>query len=259
MVGYTQMKADSMIITQSPITAPTDAELARWRKATPLLNYDHPAIAELVARRDWLLLAEYERIGAVYNFVRDEIQFGYNIADDLPASGVLSDGIGQCNTKGTLLMAVLRAVGVPCRFHGFTIDKALQKGAITGVAYQLAPRNIIHSWVEIWHGDSWIELEGFILDREYLRALQKRFASHRGAFCGFGAATPDLQSPSVDWVGKDTYIQKDGINQDFGLFDSPDVFYPRFGVNLSGIKRWIFLKIVRERMNRNMTQIRSSL
>jgi hypothetical protein len=45
-------------------------------------------------------------------------------------------------------MALLRAVGVPCRFHGFTIDKALQKGAITGVAYQLAPRNIIHSWAD---------------------------------------------------------------------------------------------------------------
>jgi hypothetical protein len=148
-------------------------------------------------------------------------------------------------------------VGVPCRFHGFTIDKALQKGAITGVAYQLAPRNIIHSWVEIWHGDAWIQLEGFILDREYLTALQKRFASHRGAFCGFGAATPDLQSPSVDWVGKDTYIQRDGINQDFGLFDSPDAFYARFGVNLSGIKRWIFLNIVRGRMNSNVMNIRS--
>jgi hypothetical protein len=39
----------------------------------------------------------------------------------------------------TLLMALLRAMGVPCRFHGFTINKALQRGAITGVAYRLAP------------------------------------------------------------------------------------------------------------------------
>lgn len=66
------------------------------------------------------------------NFVRDEVTFGYNASDDLPASRVLADHIGQCNTKGTLLMALLRAVGVACRFHRFTIDKALQKGAITG-------------------------------------------------------------------------------------------------------------------------------
>ena len=77
---------------------------------------------------------------------------------------------------------LLRAVGVACRFHGFTIDKALQRGAITGLAYRLAPRNIIHSWVEVWSGEQWVQLEGFILDRKYLGALQKQFARHRGAF-----------------------------------------------------------------------------
>lgn len=144
-------------------------------------------------------LNTYERIGAVYDFVRNEIAFGYNARDDLPASQVLADGIGQCNTKGTLLMALLRGVGVPCRFHGFTIDKTLQKGAITGLAYRLAPRNIVHSWVEVWFGGNWIELEGFILDRAYLSALQSKFAAHKGAFCGYGVATPDLQCPRVEW------------------------------------------------------------
>ena len=97
------MKADTMNITQAPSTAPSDAELARWRKATPLLNYDHSAIAEIVARRDWLQLAEYERIGAVYNFVRDEIPFGYNTADDLPASRVLSDGTPDAGRSSAVL------------------------------------------------------------------------------------------------------------------------------------------------------------
>lgn len=115
-------------------------ELQQLTLPTALLDFTHPAIEGLVAARGWGALSEYERIGAVYDFVRDEIAFGYNESDDLPASRVLADGIGQCNTKGTLLMALLRAVGIPCRFHGFTIDKALQKGAITGVAYLLAPR-----------------------------------------------------------------------------------------------------------------------
>lgn len=221
-----------------------------------MLNYDHPAIADLVARRGWMQLGEYERIGAVYNFVRDDIAFGYNASDDLPASTVLADGLGQCNTKGTLLMALLRAVGVACRFHGFTIDKALQKGAITGIAYQLAPPSIIHSWVEVWTEAKWIRLEGFILDRKYLSALQLRFVDHRGAFCGYGASTPNLQKPPVDWFGKDTFIQKDGINKDFGLFDSPDDFYAQHGVNLSGIKRWVYKRVIRHAMNRNVQRIR---
>lgn len=243
------------IIQPSP-TAPSDKDLAGWRQSTALLDYDHTAIRTLIKQRGWMQLGEHARIGAVYNFVRDDISFGYNASDDLPASTVLADGIGQCNTKGTLLMALLRAVGVACRFHGFTIDKTLQKGAITGIAYQLAPPSIIHSWVEIWTEAKWIRLEGFILDRKYLRALQRRFVDHRGAFCGYGAATPNLQKPPVDWIGKDTFIQKDGINKDFGLFDSPDDFYAQHGVNLSGIKRWVYKRVIRHSMNRNVQRIR---
>ncbi len=225
--------------------------------ATPLLDVHHPDIEALVARRGWRTLSPYDRIGAVYDFVRNEIAFGYNEGDELPASRVLADGIGQCNTKSTLLMALLRAVGIPCRFHGFTIDKPLQKGAITGLAYWLAPQRIIHSWVEVSLEGRWIALEGFILDAPYLASLQRRFPQAR-RFCGYGAATPDLSAPGVEWRGQDTYIQKEGIADDFGVFDSPDAFYARHGSNLSGIKRWLYERVIRHAMNRNVARVRAS-
>ncbi|MCV2370749.1 transglutaminase-like domain-containing protein [Roseateles oligotrophus] len=223
--------------------------------ATPLLDYQHSSVAQLVAARGWRNLAEFERIGAIYDFVRNELPFGYNASDDMPASAVLADGYGQCNTKSTLLMALLRASGVACRLHGFTIDKALQKGAVSGIAFWLAPRNIVHSWVEVSFKNAWINLEGFILDQGYLAAVQERFAGQM-AFCGYGIATPDLAAPAVQWRGSHTYIQKDGINQDFGLFDSPDAFYARHGVNLSGLKRWLYSKLIRHGMNRRVAKIR---
>ena len=237
-------------------TSQREPEEKRLLQSTALLDYRHPSLEALIGERGWRALPEFERIGAIYDFVRDAIPFGYNLTDDLPASQVLADGIGQCNTKGTLLMALLRGSGIPCRLHGFTIDKALQKGAVTGLAYLLAPRSILHSWVEIPFAGRWINLEGFILDKPYLQRLQQRFAGHRGAFCGFGAATPDLQNPPVDWLGADTYIQKSGINRDFGVFDSPDDFYARRGTNLGGFKRWLFQHVVRQWMNRNVARIR---
>lgn len=224
---------------------------------SPLLDFHHPDIQHLVHARGWRTLSPYARIGAVYDFVRNELAFGYNASDDLPASRVLADGIGQCNTKGTLFMALLRAVGIPCRIHGFTIDKSLQRGAITGVAYQLAPPSILHSWVEVLLEDRWVRLEGFILDQPYLRALQAAFADVEGRFCGFGAATTNLQSPMVDWQGQDTFIQKEGINQDFGVYDTPDAFYQARGVNLSGVKRWLYTRLIRHWMNRNVDAIRT--
>ena len=47
-------------------------------------------------------------------------------------------------------MALLRACGILCRVHGFTIDKKLQKGAMTGFVYRNVPQNVFHSWVEVY-------------------------------------------------------------------------------------------------------------
>ena len=105
----------------------------RYLTETPMLDFSAPAIQALIELRGWCSLGEFERIRAIYNYVRDEILFGYNTDDSISASKVLADGYGQCNTKGTLFMALLRGCGIPCRIHGFTIDKKLQKGAMTGL------------------------------------------------------------------------------------------------------------------------------
>ena len=228
----------------------------RYLRATQLLDYRHPALVELVRARGWAELLAVDQIAQTYDFVRNEIVFGYNEDDDIAASQVLADGYGQCNTKGTLLMALLRSCGVPCRFHGFTIDKELQKGAITGIAYRLAPRSIIHSWVEVLYDGEWVNLEGFILDRPYLCSIQARFETVDGPFCGYGVATQDLKDPPVEWHGQDTYIQREGINHDYGVFDAPDNFYLRHGTNLTGIKKLVYSRIMRHSINRNITRLR---
>ena len=117
---------------------------------TKMLDYSNENIKQLIRERKWSDMAEVERLKAIYTFVRDEILFGYNVDDSVPASRVLRDGYGQCNTKGTLFMALLRACDIPCRVHGFTIDKKLQQGAMTGIVYRNAPQNVFHSWVELY-------------------------------------------------------------------------------------------------------------
>lgn len=222
---------------------------------TPLLDYGNPAIQKLIAQRGWAALSEGERIGAAYDFVRNEVLFGYNSDDALPASRVLADGYGQCNTKGTLLMALLRALGIPCRFRGFTIDKRLQRGVVPELVYPLAPRNIIHSWVEVQHRGEWLELEGFILDQAVLTALQAAFPD-RNSLCAYGAGTDCLQAPNVAWSGKSTYIQKTGIIRDFGVFDSPDAFYADHR-QLTGFRGLVYRLIIRHWMNRRVAQMRA--
>ena len=214
-------------------------------------------IQALIWEKGWLKLERVARVKSIYQFVRDSIAFGYNQRDDLPASTILMDGYGQCNTKSTLLMALLRAAEIPNRIHGFTIDKALQKGAITGLWYWLAPKNILHSWVEVFVENEWYYLEGVILDNAYLSALQKANSNYKTTFCGFGVYTDSFQNPQIEWNLNHTFIQQKGINQDFGLFDSPDNFYEKHHQKIGVLKQFIFQNFARKTMNRNISRVRS--
>ncbi len=229
----------------------------KYLEETSMLNYNHPSIRYLVENRNWNQLDNFNKIKEIYNYVRDEILFGYNVSDNIPASQVLKDSYGQCNTKGTLFMALLRAVNIPCRIHGFTIDKKLQKGAMTGFVYANAPKNIFHSWVEVEFEGEWYELEAFILDTTYLNKLQIINAACEGAFFGYGVAVKDFQNPVIDWNKNNTYIQSEGITQDFGVYDSPDELLKEHHQELSKLKDFLYRNLGRHLMNRNIKKIRN--
>lgn len=230
----------------------------QYLQETKMLDFSNPGIQRLIEMKRWKERNEFDCLKSIYGFVKDEIAFGYNVDDDIPASKVLEDGYGQCNTKGTLFMALLRACEIPCRIHGFTIDKQLQKGAMSGFVYKNAPRNIFHSWVEVYFEDKWYELEAFILDQKYLSKLQKKFAGCAGSFCGYGVAVKDFQHPIVDFDRNNTYIQSEGITQDFGVYDSPDELLKNHHQEMSGIKAFAYRHLGRHLMNCNVKRIRNA-
>lgn len=229
----------------------------KYLEETPLLDFHNKKIEELVQTKKWMELEELDRIKEIYNYIRDSILFGYNVDDKIKASKVLKDGFGQCNTKGILFMALLRCCNIPCRIHGFTIDKKLQEGAMTGFVYKKAPKNILHSWVEVYYDNNWFELEGFILDKPYLTHLQNKFIEVNGPFMGYGVAVKDFKKPVIDFNKNNTYIQSEGINQDFGIYDNPDLLFNSYKQELSRFKRFLFRHYGRHKMNKNVKKVRS--
>lgn len=231
--------------------------MEKYLYETKILDYSNASIQKLLNQMGWRNLDIVSKVKAIYNFVRDEVKFGYNVSDDIPASQILKEGYGQCNTKATLLMALLRAAGIPNRIHGFTINKSLQKGAIMGIWYMLSPKNILHSWVEVWVNGQWYFLEGVILDKPYLTKLQEQNSNCKTTFCGFGVYTDNFQNPPIEWNNNNTFIQQKGINQDFGVFETPDDFYSKHQQKLNFFKRFVFQNIVRHIMNNNVQRIRN--
>lgn len=225
-------------------------------RPTPLVDFDHESLLRLIRARGWADLPEGDRIGAVYDFVRDEIPFGYNASDDRRASEVLADGLGQCNTKSTLLMALLRGVGIPARLHGGTVHRRLQRGVVPRLAYPIAPREILHTWVEVLVDGRWTALEGVILDAPYLAGVRALHPGTRGAHLGHAVGTDRLEDPPVAWTGSDTFVQATGLARDHGVFDDPDAFYARHGTNLGGVRSWLYRGVIRHLMNRNVARLR---
>jgi len=227
---------------------------------SPILDYESSLIQGV--------LSDLKKAGGIieqriasYLFVRDRILFGYNPdRDSIPASKVLLDGIGHCNTKSTLLGALLRGLGVPCRFHFFWIDKKVQQGIFPKHIYEHHIKDgVLHTWVEAFTGERWATLEGVILDQKYLDSARKLFPETK-KFEGWSISCPDLSAANTDWDGEnDTFIQKDSIVKDFGIFNTPDDYYERHGDNLSNmnpVKRFIYRYLISKMLTRRAEKFR---
>lgn len=229
--------------------------MMKYLEPTAMLNFQDEALQQLVKQRGWSDLAYEDRIKEIYDFVRNEIKFGYNRTDDIPASEVLRDGYGQCNTKSTLLMALLRSVGIPCRIHGFLIDKKMQKGALTGITYLLAPSKIVHAWTEVQLHDDWIVLEGVIIDDSYLKQVKSRLCSFNEGFIGYGISVKDKDNINLCWTGESVYVQSFSITDDLGIFDDPDDLFRKYNNTDSKLKEILFNK-KRKKINKRLDMLR---
>lgn len=227
-----------------------------YLKETKMLNFGAAEISDLIDVRGWRQLDEFYKIGAVYGFVQNEILFGYNASDTLTAAEVLSDGIGQCNTKATLLMALLRGLGILCRLRGLEVSKDFQRGATSGIISTLAPDRIIHTWVEVYYGGEWFALEGVITDKKYLNALKARYSDVKGKFMRYAVATKNLSELSVDWNGKATFVQSEAVVHDYGVFHSPDEFFAEHSQNFCKVKQFLYSHIGRRMMTKNVMRVR---
>jgi len=231
--------------------------MKNYLKETQLLDYNHPTIHQLIKIRKWAEKDEFEKIKQIYSFVKDEIVFGYNSKDEFKASEILEQGYGQCNTKATLLMALLRGVGIPTRIHGFLIDKTMQKGALVGLTYLLAPAKVSHTWVEVYYNGNWVALEGVIPDEKFYNAVKDKLQKRDNGYYGYAIAVKDKCEDNFCFVGNDTYSQSLAITDDVGIYDSPEFFFKKYNNTPTPLKKFIYGKILSKMMNKRLKKIRN--
>ncbi len=234
-------------------------ELHMYLEPSHLLDYTHPEIQQLIREKGWnTITSKADLVGEVYAFVRDEIAYGYTKSFSLPASKVLAKGYGNSITKSTLLMALLRAVGVPCRFHAMTIRKIIFRGLLPSFSYMLVTKHPYHAWVEVLHNHKWLEMEGHIVDRAYLQKLQEKFPDYMGSFYGYGMAVLNFRNPENRWNENSTYIQHKAIEKELGTFNTPDAFFSHFPDSDDYTQSFQYRAFIRGQLNRSIQAVRMS-
>ncbi|MEM7096670.1 MAG: transglutaminase-like domain-containing protein [Pseudomonadota bacterium] len=203
---------------------------------TAYLNFSHPGLQKVVAE----LRGKTDTQTAVnlHNFVRDEVRFGWRPAFyAMSASEVLRTGVGYCNTKSTLFVALLRGAGIPARQRFVSINADILKPFI-----KLRQPYVDHSYTEVLLDGRWLRVDSYIPDPDLFRLASMRLTEERSVM-GYGIHRLGVN----EWNGRtDAFAQfvESGMakitNQDYGVFRDTAAFYAETerGEKLSGSRRF---------------------
>lgn len=209
---------------------------AMFLAASDYLNFDHPSLVEIVlTHKDEDLTLTALRL---HDYVRDNIRFGWTPRFyAMSASEVASTGVGYCNTKGTLFVALLRGAGIPARQRFVTINSDLLKPFLN-----LTQPYVDHSFTEVFLDGKWLAVDSYIPDSELYQKAQRKLELENSRM-GYGVHIDGVN----EWNGTEDafsqYIASDASisSLEYGVFADTEAFYQaeRRGESLAGLYRFL--------------------
>ena len=186
-------------------------EFAQYLEPTRMLDFTN---ADVLRTRQHLLSFETSsatKLKKLYTFV-SSIKLGYNKNDTISASHVLKDGYGQCNTKVTLLMALARSAGIPCRVHCYKISREAQRNRIPSWLFFFAPKETLFTWPDFYIEGAWQPLQKIV-----------HVQSRPWESCPFDGAAWQLEPLRSEWVLDDQ-----------GVWSSQDAYFRKHSPSVHG-------------------------
>ena len=231
-------------------------EETRWVVDTPLLQLEHPRIRLLAMRLAQLKRSPREQAVACFAHIRS-LPFGC-IADSTGTSAlaVLRAGMGDCHTKSTLLIALLRSLGIPSRLRFVTLSPEFLHGII-----DTGGQPIEHGYTEVLLEGQWQAVDSYVVDPRLAVSAKTRLKLE-GRTLGYGMHRDGL----ISWDGRShsfgQFTPADPASMplhDWGVFDDPYQFYSsvayvRERLSLSSRLKWLVAAKV---VNRRVRELRN--
>jgi hypothetical protein len=223
---------------------------------TLLSDSSDPTVSNLAARLTSSKESPLQKVESIFHYVRDEIKFGLTPRwDVMKASETIYHGLGYCNTKATLFVALCRAAGVPARVHFGLIDLQIMYGILPSFIFPLMPKLGGHSWTEVQLEGEWKSIDSYINDQAFYQQAKVRLAQSKRPF-GYSVSYMDGKSSCEFNFGEKGFVHMGAVREDHGTWEDPaDYFtsdqYVRFNaVQAAGYPLLAILA------NRNVSHIR---
>jgi hypothetical protein len=160
--------------TQKDIDAPE-----AWLGSTLLLDLEDPRLRMRASSLTQFSLNDRARALAIHTFVK-RIQYGRPFKmNHRTARAVLDSGQADGPDKATLMIALLRSVGVPARLRIVRMDGRIMIGVVNHLGWISWP------FVEAWLDGRWIRTDTYIFDAPYIAAARQALKASGQQF-GFG-------------------------------------------------------------------------
>jgi len=179
-----------------------------YLQATEFCDCTHDSIQVLVKKIADRYPTQREKAVALFYYVRDEIKSGMD-RFDVKASETLVKGFGGCVGKNNLLIALLRAAGIPGRYGFIKMHKQvfsiLDKFGLSHLAFSQIPEYLPHVICSACLGERWI-----FADCSFDRDMYTMFYAEKYNW-------------SIDWDGsEDLLVAREFHAGEFEFFSSMD-------------------------------------
>ncbi len=231
---------------------PSSDDPRHWLCNTPLLNTEHPKIRLLAIKLTQLRPGRREKALACFEFIR-HLPFGcVGNGTGVSSLVVLKRGQGDCHTKSTLFIALLRSLNIPARLRFVTLKPDFLHGIL-----ELGNQPVEHCCAEVWLDNRWLAVDSHVVDLPLARAATEHLSEENRAL-GYGIHALG----QTDWDGHTAsfgqFSEQDPSSfpiKDWGPYDDPHHFYSstpylRSKLGWASRMKWMLgAKVVNRRVN----------
>ena len=208
-----------MSLTSQPLAQDNPA---LWLSTSLLLDLNDPKLRIQAISLTQLADTDTQKVLAIHRFIK-AMPFGCVAGfNHVSAGDVLRSRQGDCHTKGTLFVALMRCAGLPARLRFVTMPSLFLHGIIS-----LPNLNVVHAIGEVYLNERWIQTDTYVVD-DMLESKAAQLLAEQGLVAGYGI---HLQG-ARDWDAfHDAYGQSAASDpsslpvQDWGVAHDPEQFY----------------------------------